>query len=47
MGFRNTTVRILDLNPDQCLKIVSMQNMKEQIESVVVTEMLFGTENDQ
>ena len=37
VGFRNTSVRILDLNPDQCLKVVSVQNMKEQIESVVVT----------
>ena len=46
IGLRNTTVKILDLHSDQSLKVVSTQNMKEQIESVVVTEMHFGTDTD-
>lgn len=47
VALRDNTVRILELSNEQCLKVLSMQNMKEPIESVVVEEMMFGSEEDQ
>ena len=31
IALRDMTVRILELNPESCLKVLSTQNMKEQI----------------
>ena len=38
-AFTDNTVRIFELNPESCLKLLSSQNMKEQIESIAVQEL--------
>jgi hypothetical protein len=41
VGLRGNCIKILDLNQDNCLKIISESKTKDLIESIVVEEMEF------
>lgn len=39
LGLRANSIKILDLNVQNCLKVISEQKTKDLIESVVIEEM--------
>lgn len=47
VGLRGNCIKILDLNTDNCLKMISQSKTKDLIESVVVEEMEFQNEEDE
>jgi len=46
VGLRGNCIKILDLNVQSCLRIVSEEKTKDLIESLVVEEMEFESEED-